>query len=204
MPQLRFLKFYAPWDEKQLNVYIPIPLKPFSARLKYLEWNSYPLNSLSSMFCVEQLVEFRMPNSQISKLWDGTQELPNLIVLYLYGCNKLVKLPDFSKATKLKTIDLWNYEKLYQLHPSILSIQTLEELYLTGCTKLECAKGNLKSLKTFYAYNCSSLKEFSIELIELPNNIKAQSRLRALDVSGCSGLQSIPELPPKNVTQIQC
>ncbi|KAL4395326.1 hypothetical protein AHAS_Ahas02G0240800 [Arachis hypogaea] len=162
MPQLRFLKFYAPWDEKQLNVYIPIPLKPFSARLKYLEWNSYPLNSLSSMFCVEQLVEFRMPNSQISKLWDGTQELPNLIVLYLYGCNKLVKLPDFSKATKLKTIDLWNYEKLYQLHPSILSIQTLEELYLTGCTKLECAKGNLKSLKTFYAYNCSSLKEFSM------------------------------------------
>ncbi|XLS82988.1 hypothetical protein HN51_048819 [Arachis hypogaea] len=58
-------------------------------------------------------------------------------------------------------IDLWNYEKLYQLHPSILSNQTLEELYLTRCTKLECVKGNLKSLKTFYGYNCSSLKEFS-------------------------------------------
>ncbi|XP_057744925.1 disease resistance protein RPV1-like isoform X1 [Arachis stenosperma] len=233
MPQLRFLKFYAPRDEKQLNVYIPIPLESFSARLKYLEWNSYPLNSLSSMFCVEQLVELRMPNSQISKLWDGTQELPNLIVLYLYGCKKLVELPDFSKATKLKTIDLWNCEKLCQLHPSILSIQTLEELYLTGCTKLKCVKSNLKSVKTFYAYNCLSLEKFSVsseklsdldislwrikslpneicsffsleylclsncrKLIDLPRNIKAQSRLRALDVSGCSSLRSIPELPP--------
>ncbi|RYR70866.1 hypothetical protein Ahy_A02g005168 [Arachis hypogaea] len=65
--------FHNLLKNSKLNVYIPIPLKPFSARLKYLEWNSYPLNSLSSMFCVEQLVEFRMPNSQISKLWDGTQ-----------------------------------------------------------------------------------------------------------------------------------
>ncbi|MED6207174.1 hypothetical protein PIB30_033368 [Stylosanthes scabra] len=233
MPHPRFLKFYAPWDRRQSNVYIPTTLEPFSAKLRYLEWNSYPLNSLPSRFCAEKLVEIRMPYSEISKLWDGKQDLENLTVLDLRGCIKLVELPDFGKATKLKTIYLCYCEKLCQLHPSILYIQTLEQLHLNGCKELKSVKGNWKSLKGLYATNCSSLEEFSVsseklrnlclcrsrikslpnefccltslkqiclcnctELIELPDNIKALSRLTTLEVSGCCGLRCIPELPP--------
>ncbi|MED6207169.1 hypothetical protein PIB30_033363 [Stylosanthes scabra] len=209
MPHLRFLKLYGYWD-RQSNVCVPTTLEPFSAKLRYLEWNSYPLNSLPSRFCAEKLVEIRMPYSEISKLWDGKQ---------------LVELPDFSKATKLKTIDLCYCEKLCQLHPSILYIQTLEQLHLNGCTELKSVKGNLMSLKELYANKCSSLEEFSVssetvtnlcfcfsriknlpdefscfislenlclcdctELIELPHNIKTLSSLRTLEVRGCSSV----------------
>ncbi|MED6207176.1 hypothetical protein PIB30_033370 [Stylosanthes scabra] len=225
--------FYNLLKNSESNVCVPTTLEPFSAKLRYLEWNSYPLNSLPSRFCAEKLVEIRMPYSEISKLWDGKQDLENLTVLDLRGCIKLVELPDFSKATKLKTIDLCYCEKLYQLHPSILYIQTLEQLHLNGCTELKSVKGNVTSLKELHANKCSSLEEFSVssetvtnlcfcfsriknladefscfisledlclcdcrELIELPHNIKTLSSLRTLEVRGCCGLRSIPELPP--------
>ncbi|MED6180978.1 hypothetical protein PIB30_014957 [Stylosanthes scabra] len=224
MPHLRFLKLYDLLDRKVSNVYVPKTLKVFSAKLRYFEWNGYPLNSLPSRFCVEKLVEFSMPNSQISKLWEGTQDLPNLTRVDLYGCTQLVELPDFSKATKLQEIMLSKCKKLSQLHPSISSHQTLEQLCLNSCKELKSVKCHLKSLKERDAGGCSSLKEFSVstelngikslqnefccfisieflsfincrELIELPDNMKALSRLRFFDVSGCRGLQSIPELP---------
>ncbi|MED6180976.1 hypothetical protein PIB30_014955 [Stylosanthes scabra] len=202
--------------------------------LRYLEWNGYPLNSLPSRFCVEKLVELRMPNSQISKLWDGIKDLPNLTVLDLNGCKKLVELPDLSQATKLKSINLKECESLCQLHPSISSIQTLEYLDIYGCKKLKSVKGNFKSPKALHAGNCSSLEEFSVssseklrtlnlsssriknlpndfcsfifleqlylndcrELTELPHNIKNLSRLWTIEIRGCCGLRSIPELSP--------
>ncbi|MED6147930.1 hypothetical protein PIB30_048429 [Stylosanthes scabra] len=165
MPHLRFLKLYAPWDRKASIVYVPKTLM-FSAKLRYLEWNSYPLNSLPSRFCTEKLVELWMPNSQISKLWEGTQDLPNLTKVYLNGCKQLVELPDFSKATKLEIIFLNGCEKLCQLHPSILSIQSLEYLFLNGCKELKSVKGQLKSLKLLAANNCS-LEEFTLSAEEL-------------------------------------
>ncbi|MED6207172.1 hypothetical protein PIB30_033366 [Stylosanthes scabra] len=235
MPHLRFLKLYAPQDKRPSNnVYVPTTLEPFSAKLRYLEWNGYPLNSLPSRFCAEKLVELRMPNSQISKLWDGIKNLPNLTVLDLNGCKKLVELPDLSQATKLKSINLKECESLCQLHPSISYIRTLEYLDIYGCKQLKSLKGNFKSPKALHAGNCSSLEEFSVssseelrtlnlsssriknlpnefcsfiflgylylndcrELIELPHNIKTLSRLRTLEIRGCCGLRSIPELPP--------
>ncbi|MED6207171.1 hypothetical protein PIB30_033365 [Stylosanthes scabra] len=227
MPHLRFLKLHACSDQRTSNVYVPKTLKLFCAKLRYLEWNSYPLNSLPSRFCTEKLVELRMPNGQFSKLWDGTQDLANLTMVDLYGCKQLVELPDFSKAIKLKTMMLKECEKLCQLHPSILSLQTLEYLDVYGCKELKSVKCHFKSLKSLCANECSSLEEFSMqslyltlsgikssqnefcglpleylrfcdctELVELPHNMKALSRLRCLVVSGYCGLRSIPELPP--------
>ncbi|XP_025634266.1 disease resistance protein RML1B isoform X2 [Arachis hypogaea] len=164
MPRLRFLKFYDPLNRRQSKVHVPTTLDPFPAKLSYLEWNSCPLNSLPLRFCAEKLVELRMTNSQISKLWDGAQDFVNLTKLDLSGCIKLVELPDLSKATKFKRLNLWGCENLCQLHPSILSIQTLEELQLYGCKKLKSVKGNtyLKSLKRLEVRMCSSLEEFSV------------------------------------------
>ncbi|XP_052113919.1 disease resistance protein RPV1-like [Arachis duranensis] len=222
MPHLRFLKLYAPWNQRQSNVHVPAILEPFSTRLRYLEWNAYPLDFLPLRFSAEKLVKFKMPNSQISKLWDGKQDLASLTVLDLYGCKKLVELPDFSKATKLKRIDLGNCEKLCQLHPSILSIETLEDLNLTNCKELKNVKSHLKSLDGLCANNSSNLEEFSVfpsrikslpnevccfkymkslhirdcrDLTELPQ-IKALLMLTVLDARGCCSLRCIPELPP--------
>ena len=75
MPYLRFLKLYThcTWLQKSSNVYIPTALESFSDELRYLEWSGYPLKSLPLTFCAQKLVELRMPNSQVSKLWDGVQ-----------------------------------------------------------------------------------------------------------------------------------
>ncbi|KAL4338513.1 hypothetical protein AHAS_Ahas12G0217700 [Arachis hypogaea] len=182
MPRLRFLKFYDPSDQRQSKVYIPTTLDPFPAKLSYLEWNSCPLNYLPLRFCAEKLVELRMPYSQTSKLWDGAQNLVNLTRLELGGCKKLVELPDFSKATKLISIDLCNCEKLCQLHPSILSIQTLEGLFLDGCKKLKSVKSNiyLKSLKVLGVQKCSSLEEFSVSSEKLTTSYFSLLRIKSL------------------------
>ncbi|XP_020991547.2 disease resistance protein RPV1 isoform X1 [Arachis duranensis] len=182
MPRLRFLKLYAPSDQRQSKVYIPTTLDPFPAKVSYLEWNSCPLNSLPLRFCAEKLVNLRMCNSQISQLWDGAQDLVNLIELNLGGCIKLEELPDFSKATKLKWLNLWNCQNLCQLHPSILSIQTLEVLSLDGCKKLKSVKSNiyLKSLKALGFQMCSSLEEFSVSSEKLTISYFSFSRFKSL------------------------
>ncbi|XLS48831.1 hypothetical protein HN51_023189 [Arachis hypogaea] len=187
MPRLRFLKFYDPWDRRQSKVHVPTTLDPFPAKLSYLEWNSCPLNSLPLRFCAEKLVELRMTNSQISKLWDGAQDFVNLTKLDLSGCIKLVELPDFSKATKLKSLNLWDCENLCQLHPSILSIQTLEELQLYGCEKLKSVKGNtyLKSLKRLEVRLCLSLEEFSVSSEKLTTSYFSFSRIKSLPYEFC-------------------
>ncbi|QHO25365.1 Disease resistance proteinB [Arachis hypogaea] len=190
MPRLRFLKFYAPWYRRQCKVYVPTTLDPFPAKLSYLEWNSCPLNSLPSRFCVEKLVELRMTNSKISKLWDGAQNLVSLTNLDLGGCIKLVELPDLSKATKLKRLNLKGCENLCQLHPSILSIQTLEGLYLDGCKKLKSVKGNiyLKSLKTLRVRMCSRLEEFSVSSEKLTASCFSLLRIKSLPNEFCCSI----------------
>ncbi|MED6210720.1 hypothetical protein PIB30_066791 [Stylosanthes scabra] len=201
----------------------------------------------------------KMPNiSQVSKLWDGVQDLVNLRRINLKGCKQLVELPDFTKASNLKKIDLMGCESLCELPPSILSIHKLQILDLENCKALKSLKSNIhfKSLKWLSVLGCSSLKEFSVsseqltmlelhetiidklhpsvgyfsklkelkltnlklkalpdelchlvslekldlygceQLVELPRNMKALSRLQDLDIMDCCNLGSLPELPP--------
>ena len=41
--------------------------------LRYLEWGGYPLESLPSTFSAENLVELRMVNGKVKKLWKEEQ-----------------------------------------------------------------------------------------------------------------------------------
>ncbi|MED6136419.1 hypothetical protein PIB30_055966 [Stylosanthes scabra] len=152
-----------------------------------------------------------MPDSQVTKLWDGVQ------------------------GTNLEKIDISYCEVLCELHSSIISIPALEDLKLNYCKELRIVKGEIhsESLRKLQFRGCSSLEEFSVsssgqlssldlsssrirspgnelcsftcmqyltlvncrELSELPHNMKALSRLLSLNVSGCTNLRSIPELP---------
>ena len=67
----------------------------------------------------------------------------NLKEVDLYQCKQLVELPDFTKASNLQYIDLSNCESLCRVHPSILSIRTLEDLYLGGCKELKSLTANI-------------------------------------------------------------
>ncbi|MED6197460.1 hypothetical protein PIB30_056671 [Stylosanthes scabra] len=170
MPNIRFLKFYNFWrHKKSANVYASSTLESFPSELRYLEWSRCPMKSFPPTFCAEKLVEISMPESQVSKLWDGVQDLVNLKKINLSVCKRLVELPDFTLASNLEEICLDGCVSLCQFHPSILSIHKLETLSLNCCKKLKSLKGkiHLKSLKKVHVLYCSSLKDFSVSSEEL-------------------------------------
>ncbi|XP_057741277.1 putative disease resistance protein At4g11170 [Arachis stenosperma] len=170
MPNIRFLKFYYSWRlKKSASVYVSSTLESFPNELRYLDWSGCPVKSLPPTFCAEKLIELCMPCSQVTKLWDGVQDLVNLKRINLRGCKQLVELPDFTQASNLEKVYLDDCARLRQLHPSILSIHKLETLSVYNCEELKSLKGkvHLKSLKTLGVRYCSSLKEFSVSSEEL-------------------------------------
>ncbi|XP_057455194.1 disease resistance protein RPP2B-like [Lotus japonicus] len=135
-----------------------------SAELKYFEWTGYPSKSLPSNFCVKFLVEIRMRYSHVLQLWEGTQDLVNLETIDLSECKRLVKLPDLSKALKLKWVDLSGCESLCAVHPSLLSTDTLVTLTLNRCYKLKSlmSEKHLSNLQNLNVNHCFDLKQFSV------------------------------------------
>ncbi|MED6136418.1 hypothetical protein PIB30_055965 [Stylosanthes scabra] len=188
MPRLRFLKLYSRWGERSWNVIVPMTLEKFSDELRYLAWPRYPLSYLPSPFCAEKLVELHMPDSQVTKLWDGVQDLVNLKIINLWKCKQLVELPDLSKATNLELIDISDCEALCELHPSIISSPALKNLILDGCKELKSVKGEIrsKSLKVLYFGGCSSLEEYSVSSDQLSSLDLNSSRIRILGNELCS------------------
>ncbi|MCH95988.1 TMV resistance protein N-like, partial [Trifolium medium] len=162
MTNLRYLKIYNASDGSTCNVYFPDGLEWLSDKLRYLWWDGYCLEYLPSTFCAEMLVELHMSHSKLKKLWDGVQNLVNLISFVLDDSKDLVEIPNLSRATNLVSVYLRKCESLCQLHPSILSLPRLTQLLLRGCIKLESLKTNIhsKSLRELVLSGCSSLRIF--------------------------------------------
>lgn len=72
MPKLKFLQIYSSISKEQV-LYLPKGLKSLPIELRSLHWDGYPLKSLPSTFSAEKLVTLEMRNSQVRKLWHGTQ-----------------------------------------------------------------------------------------------------------------------------------
>ncbi|KAL2337935.1 hypothetical protein Fmac_012381 [Flemingia macrophylla] len=187
MKSLRFLKFYNTLGQSSSNTYhdLPATLEPFSDKLRYIEWNGYPFESLPSPFCAKFLVEIHMPHSNVEQLWQGMQELENLEGIDLSECKQFKELPDLSKAPRLKWVNLSTCESLRYLHPSVLSSNTIVTLILDGCTNLERVKGekHLKSLEKISVNGCLSLKEFSVSSDSIENLDLSNTGIQALDAS---------------------
>ncbi|CAL0299888.1 unnamed protein product [Lupinus luteus] len=164
MTNLRFLILYVPLGKRSGNVEYPRVFNKFPAKLRYLEWHGYNLNSLPPTFNAKMLVEIRMPRSNVVELWWGVKDVPNLVRIDLTECKQLKNLPDLCKATKLQWVNLSGCESLRDVHPSILSLDTLETLIVDNCKKLKCLKGekHLKSLRTISVDGCTNLKEFAV------------------------------------------
>ncbi|MED6118998.1 hypothetical protein PIB30_007888 [Stylosanthes scabra] len=203
MPRLRFLKLHNSSGERSSDVFVPTTLETISEELRYFEWHKYPLSSMRLAFFAEKLIELHMPGSQVTKLWDGVQDLVNLKKIGLSKCKQLVELPDLSRAANLEQIDISYCEALRQLHPSIISIPKLELLELNYCKKLKSFKGEIrsKSLRKLNFNGCSSLEEFSVSSGQLSSLTFRSSGIRSLENELCC-LTFLEELVLSNCREL--
>nr|WET17747.1 SIKIC2 [Arabidopsis thaliana] len=134
----------------------------FPSKLRLLLWNNCPLKRLHSNFKVEYLVKLRMENSDLEKLWDGTQPLGRLKQMFLRGSKYLKEIPDLSLAINLEELNLSECESLVTLPSSIQNATKLIYLDMSDCKKLESFPTdlNLESLKYLNLTGCPNLRNF--------------------------------------------
>ncbi|WJX38945.1 non-specific serine/threonine protein kinase [Trifolium repens] len=188
------------------HVHFPKGLEWLSDKLRYLHWDAFPLKSLPSTFCAEKLVVLRMANSKLRKLWDGVQNLDNLMMIDLEYSEDLIEIPDLSRAPNLQIVHLSCCWSLRQLHPSVLTRSKLRELDLSHCSKIKSLKTDIhsKSLKVLNLSNCYSLVEFSVTseemtwlslkgtaVHEFPSWMWRNSKLIHLNLSECKKLKIV-------------
>ncbi|RYR39156.1 hypothetical protein Ahy_A09g044618 [Arachis hypogaea] len=146
--------------------------------------------------------------------------LVNLEEVDLTDSQKLVELPDFSKADNLKSVHLSGCRSLRHIHPSLLSLGKLELLDLLNYAKLEKleTKMHSKSLKHLYiksrtslsyVSHFSSLQKLLLDgspVETLPMSIKHLTELKTLSLKGCKMLQYLPELQSsiRHLTALDC
>nr|AXU93629.1 RPP4/RPP5-like protein [Arabidopsis thaliana] len=134
----------------------------FPRKLKWLKWYGCPLKSLPNNFKAEYLVELRMENSDLEKMWDGTQPLGSLKKINMRNSRYLKEIPDLSLAINLERLDLRGCESLVTLPSSIQNAIKLIYLDMRDCKKLESFPTdlNLESLAYLDLTGCPNLRNF--------------------------------------------
>ena len=78
MVNLKFLRLYKD-SYAHSRVHLPEDLRMLPNKIKLFHWDEYPSKSLPATFNVENLVELRMQDSHVKKLWNGAQVGGNYI-----------------------------------------------------------------------------------------------------------------------------
>ncbi|ESW06525.1 hypothetical protein PHAVU_010G055200 [Phaseolus vulgaris] len=160
---LKLLKF--------MNVSFSGSLNHLSNELAYLQWSGYPFKCLPQSFQPEKLVELYLVGSSIKQLWEGTKPLQNLKFLDLSYSEDLVEMPDVRDALNLEKIELKGCIKLRKINPSIGLLKKLAFLNLGNCKNLVSLPHtilDLNSLEYLNVSGCSKL--YNNELLDERRN----------------------------------
>ncbi|KAL1209686.1 putative disease resistance protein RPP1 [Cardamine amara subsp. amara] len=164
------------------------PLHDISPKLRLLDWSVAPITSLPLTDNLEFLVELRMVDSELEKMWDGIKLLQNLKWMNLKNSINLKELPNLSTATSLEKLNLSGCSSLVELPSSIGNATNLKTLYLSECSSLveiPSSIGNATNLQELDLSECTSL-------VELPFSIGNATNLKTLNLNGCSSLVELP------------
>ncbi|CAN8238010.1 unnamed protein product [Cochlearia groenlandica] len=167
MCNLKYLKIYdsrcSRGCEAEFKLHLRKGLDFLPNDLTYLHWHGYPLQSIPLDFDPVNLVDLKLPHSELEEIWDDDKD-----------------------AGMLKWVDL-SYSLKLRRCLGLANAQNLERLNLEGCTSLEKLPSLMNSLEKLVYLNlrdCISLKS-------LPKGMKSQS-LQTLILSGCSSLKKFP------------
>ncbi|WKA11198.1 hypothetical protein VitviT2T_028733 [Vitis vinifera] len=164
---LRLLKIYLDHESSSMREDNKVKLsKDFefpSSELRYLYWQGYPLESLPSIFFMEDLVELDMRYSNLTQLWENDTLLEKLNTIRLSCSQHLIEILDISiHAPNLEKLILDGCSSLLMLHPSIGKLSKLILLNLKNCKKLSSFPSimDMKALEILNFSGCSGLKKF--------------------------------------------
>ncbi|KAM5558583.1 hypothetical protein ABKV19_020327 [Rosa sericea] len=223
MHNLRLLKlhFERDWDPMSCvnKVHLPRGLECLPQALRIMQWDGYPLNSLPSKFCAEKLVELRMWNSRLQRLWNkglkinlgslkhidlsfsehladvsALIESPNLERIDLEGCTSLVQLPSFQDLAKLTLLNLSRCSNLKILPEMPGNLESLS-LPFTAIEELPSSIWCLDKLHGLVLAGCQELKN-------LPSSTCRLNSLRLLNLEGCLSLECLPVELPSGLTDL--
>ncbi|XP_018457942.1 probable disease resistance protein At4g19530 isoform X3 [Raphanus sativus] len=174
--------------------------------VRYFHWLKFPLEELPRDFKPENLVELRLPYSNVERLWIDVKDTPRLKWVDLSHSSKLLNLSGLAKAESLQRLNLEGCINLDELPRDMQNMKSLVYLNMRGCTRLRSLpQMNLTALKTLILSDCSNLKEFqviseSLEVLHLdgtiikglPLAIQKLERLVLLNLKNCKMLECLP------------
>ncbi|KAG0622263.1 hypothetical protein M758_3G085100 [Ceratodon purpureus] len=164
-------------------------LKSISRDLRLLQWQAMPYTRVPAGLNLCHLIELDFSEStSLAELWTKSnkslESCSNLRVLNLENCTSITRLPD-SMGQSIQELRLTWCEKLEMLPPSIQHLKGLRLLKLIYCTSLKALPdsiGALSNLEYLNAYNCTSLQA-------LPTSIGLLSSLQTLRIGANPGCQ---------------
>ncbi|KAI5344956.1 hypothetical protein L3X38_012833 [Prunus dulcis] len=128
--------------------------------------NNFPLGSL---------IVLEMQYSGLRQVFKGTKRLSSLKILDLSHSHSLTDTSDFSFCPKLEKLIIADCVSLIYVHGSIGNLERLVYLSMKDCKNLKMLPENisvLKLLETIIISGCTSLNEFSIEILRNMESLK--------------------------------
>lgn len=195
MSSLRYLKVYSslcPTHSKtECKLHLPDGLEfPKDNIVRCLHWVKFPGTELPPDFYPNNLIDLRLPYSNITTLWSCTkvcispvnliglaqcmrlmvlnfvwlsQVAPNLKWVDLSHSSNLNSLMGLSEAPNLLRLNLEGCTSLKELPDEMKDMTNLVFLNLRGCTSLlSLPKITTNSLKTLILSGCSSFQTFEV------------------------------------------
>ncbi|ESQ43551.1 hypothetical protein EUTSA_v10015416mg, partial [Eutrema salsugineum] len=189
------------------SVCLPEGLNCLPNKLRFLNWDYFPMRFWPSEFSSEFLVELIMCQSKLEKLWEGIKvTAPMSQAMKLSHSEDLKEIPDLSKATNLEVLDLSGCSGFLELTNSIGNATKLKRLNLGGCCllkELPFSIGNAMSIQYLDLYYCTSLEKLPSSIVAsmsgcknietFPTNINMKS-LSEISLGGCTRLKMFPDI----------
>ncbi|KAL0730111.1 hypothetical protein Bca4012_026204 [Brassica carinata] len=198
MSYLRYLKIYSsqcPQEcDRDIKLNFPEGLQLPLNEVRCLHWLKFPLKEVPQDFNPENLVDLKLPYSNIERVWEDNKAASKLKWVNLNHSRKLITLKGLGKAQNLQELNLEGCTALRMLHVDMENMKCLDFLNLRGCTSLE----SLPRIK-FISLKTLILSE-NERISRLPELINQFYRLQWLDLKYCKNLTHVPQLPPN----LQC
>ncbi|XP_028786085.1 disease resistance protein TAO1-like [Neltuma alba] len=182
MPNLKILNFYffLNCDGVEIDVEIPDGIDFLPEGLIKLRWMGYPLKSLPASFKAENLVQFQMPYSSLTRLWNGMQPYKRYPspISHSALCMWLLKSGGIFSDLRKGRVRFRPFRNSHQWQ--VVLLRDLRRLEAGGYNELasrllsKCDK--MRALGVLWLPHCN-------ELSKLPNDIRLLSSLRELNLS---------------------